>query len=91
MNKLVKFENLEHLKLRELWLNWNLLEDTEENKAYLKNFTELETLYLADNPMSQEDSYQEMLMTAVPSLNQIDGNVLRRGMPFHHQRTAGIH
>jgi hypothetical protein len=41
--------------------------------------------------MSQEDSYQEMLMTAVPSLNQIDGNMLRRGMPFHHQRTAGIH
>ena len=41
--------------------------------------------------MSQEDNYQEMLMTAVPSLNQIDGNMLRRGMPFHHQRTAGIH
>ena len=54
-------------------------------------WNQLETLYLADNQMSQEDNYQEMLMTAVPSLNQIDGNVLRRGMPFHHQRTAGIH
>ena len=32
-----------------------------------------------------------MLTTAIPSLTQIDGNVLRKGMPFHHQRTAGIH
>ena len=84
VNKLVKFENLEHLKLRELWLNWNNLENSEENKAYLKNFTALETLYLADNPMSQDDTYQQMLTTAIPSLTQIDGNMLRLGNPFHH-------
>ena len=91
VNKLVKFENLDHLKLRELWLNWNNLENSEENREYLKSFTALETIYLADNPMSQEDNYQQMLTNAVPSLQQIDGNMLRLGNPFHHQRTVGIH
>ena len=92
MNKVAVFENLNHLpKLRELWLNWNNLEDSDENKEYLKSLTKLETIYLADNPISQADSYQEMLTTLVPSLTQIDGNVLRKGMPFHHQRTVGIH
>lgn len=37
------------------------------------------------------DDYREMLVTAIPTLTQIDGNQLRAGMPFHHQRTAGIH
>ena len=32
-----------------------------------------------------------MLVTAIPSLTQIDGNMLRQGLPFHHQKTAGIH
>ena len=53
VNKVAVFENLDHLpKLRELWMNWNNLEDSEENKAYLKVFTSLETIYLADNPIS---------------------------------------
>ena len=57
----------------------------------MKTFTELKTIYLADNPISQADTYQEMLVTAIPSLTQIDGNMLRKGLPFHHQKTAGIH
>jgi hypothetical protein len=42
MNKVTKFEGLEHLStngsktLNELWINWNYLEDTQENKDYLK-------------------------------------------------------
>ena len=32
-----------------------------------------------------------MLTTAIPTLQQIDGNQLRAGVPFHHQRTEGIH
>jgi hypothetical protein len=32
-----------------------------------------------------------MLQAAIPSLQQIDGNLLHQGLPFHHQRTAGIH
>jgi len=91
VNKVSVFENLEHLQLKELWMNWNNLEDTDANKAYMKKFTKMETIYLADNPISQANTYQEMLVTAMPTLTQIDGNVLRKGLPFHHQRTAGIH
>jgi Leucine-rich repeat (LRR) protein len=54
VNKIEKFEHLDHLSntLKELWLNWNKIEETEENKAYLTNFKTLETLYLADNPLA---------------------------------------
>ena len=45
----------------------------------------------ADNPMSMHDDYQQMLVSAIPTLTQIDGNQLRLGLPFHHERTAGIH
>lgn len=52
MNKVEKLENLEHLTgLRDLWMNWNNLEDTDENKEYLRRLP-LTTIYLADNPMS---------------------------------------
>lgn len=91
MNKVTKLENLHHLPLlRDLWMNWNFLEDTDENKEYLRCLP-LTTIYLADNPMSMHDSYREMLVNAIPTLTQIDGNQLRTGMPFHHQRTEGIH
>ena len=91
MNKVTRLENLDHLtQLRDLWMNWNNLEDCEENKEYLRRLN-LTTIYLADNPMSMDDTYQQMLMTAIPSLTNIDGNRLHVGLPFHHQRTAGIH
>ena len=91
MNKVKKLENIDHLtELRDLWMNWNYLEDTEENKGYLQRL-KLTTIYLADNPMSMHDDYREMLVSAIPTLTQIDGNQLRNGVPFHHQRTEGIH
>ena len=56
MNKVSKFEGLGHLPdLRELWANWNNIEDSDENKAYMKKFTQLKTIYLADNLISQAD------------------------------------
>ena len=74
MNKVVKLENLEHLaELKDLWMNWNNLEDTDDNKGYLRRLN-LTTIYLADNPMSMQDDYQQMLTEAIPSLTQIDGN-----------------
>ena len=61
VNKVEKLENIDHLPhLEELWMNWNNLADTEENREYLRKL-KLKTIYLADNPMSQDDSYQEML------------------------------
>lgn len=86
MNKVTKLENMGHLpELRDLWMNWNNLGDNDENKEYLRNLP-LTTIYLADNPMSMHDHeiYQTMLTTAIPTLTQIDGNMLGRGLPFHH-------
>lgn len=63
MNKVTKFEGLEHLStngsktLNELWINWNYLEDTQENKDYLKQLRTITVIYLADNPMSQSSDY----------------------------------
>ncbi len=60
MNKLERFENLDHLgnTLHELWLNWNHLVDDEDNRNYLGKFEALETLYLADNPLANHSEYQ---------------------------------
>ena len=41
VNKVTCLENLEHLKLRELWMNWNYLEDSDQNKEYLTTFKNL--------------------------------------------------
>ena len=63
MNKLTNFSGIEHLStngtktLTQLWLNWNYLEDCEENIDYLKKLGTLECIYLADNPMSMHDNY----------------------------------
>ena len=68
MNKVTQLENLDHLPdLRDLWMNWNHLEDTDANKDYLRCLP-LTTIYLADNPMSMHDNYREMLVTAIPTL-----------------------
>lgn len=59
MNKIEKFEHLDHLTgtLKDLWLNWNKFEETQENRDYLAKFKVLETLYLADNPMANISNY----------------------------------
>ena len=80
---------MDHLKeLRDLWMNWNRLEDTEENKEYLRKL-KLTTIYLADNPMSIHDDYFDMLKERIPTLRQIDGNILRPGAKLYHQMTPG--
>ena len=81
MNKIAEFSHLDHLSgvMKELWLNWNKLEDTASNRDYLAKFKILETLYLADNPVSNVDDYQQMIMERVPHLKQLDGNMLRKG------------
>jgi len=67
-NRVVKLENMDHLtKLSDLWMNWNRLEDTQENKDYL-NKLKLKTIYLADNPMSIHDDYFDMLKSRMPTL-----------------------
>ena len=93
VNKLSRFDSLDHLSevLRELWLNWNQLENSEHNRQYLSTFKVLETLYLADNQVSNVKDYQEMITGQIPHLKQLDGNMLRKGVKFYHQQTEGIH
>ncbi len=68
MNKIETFENLEHLThLEEVWLNWNFFADTVGNRDYLKKL-QLRTIYLADNPISNHNGYEQMLKGAIPSL-----------------------
>ena len=68
MNKITNFEHIDGLpKLVELWINWNFLEDTQENKDFLKKL-KLTTIYLADNPISNYDNYEQMLKETIPSL-----------------------
>jgi protein phosphatase 1 regulatory subunit 7 len=84
VNKIVKLEGLAHLpRLTELWINWNAITDDTENREYLKTL-KLKTIYLADNPVANHDEYEEMLKTAIPTLQQIDGNHLRLGGKFYH-------
>jgi hypothetical protein len=93
MNKLAKFEHLDHLfgVLKELWLNWNNIANSEANRAYLAQMTVLQSLYLADNPLANQQDYYKIVTEAIPKLQQLDGNVIGRGLKFYHQQTEGIH
>jgi hypothetical protein len=91
VNKLTAFSHLDHLNLKELWLNWNLIADTEQNRDYLRVFKVMEVLYLADNPVANVDDYERMIRERIPGLRQLDGNQLRIGQKFYHQQTEGIH
>lgn len=71
--------------LKDLWLNWNKIANSDENRDYLKEFKQLETLYLADNPIANVDNYEQMVRSRLPGLKQLDGNQLRPGQKFYHQ------
>lgn len=75
---------MDHLEdLEELWMNWNLVEANDENREYLTKL-KLKVIYLADNPISDTDEYEQFLRSALPTLEKIDGNVLRPGNKFYH-------
>ncbi len=69
-------------ELTELWLNQNQIENPEDVE-YLSRLTKLKTIYLADNALvKQIPNYLDTLKSIVPSLEQIDGNLLRQGFNF---------
>ena len=80
-NRLTSTAPFAHLKnLEELWLSGNQMEDWDAVKplkeaASAGNQT-LETLYLEYNPVASEFEYRKQLAEWLPSLSQIDANLV---------------
>jgi protein phosphatase 1 regulatory subunit 7 len=72
--------------LEELWLNWNQIENFEATMAELQKFHKLKTVYIADNPMVKDkSSYLEAVKAKLPSVEQIDGYMLKQLFNFKGQ------
>jgi hypothetical protein len=57
--------------------------DGEENLEYLKKLTHLETIYIADNPITKSiEGIEARLKEVVPTLKQIDGNYMNAGFNY---------
>jgi protein phosphatase 1 regulatory subunit 7 len=83
-NKVQVIEGLESqkLSLKELWLNWNVIDD-ESSLGYLSNLVNIETVYIADNPVvKQVSNVQDLILKVAPKIKQIDGNILRNSPPI---------
>jgi len=77
-----RIEGLDHnLNLTELWLNRNHIQN-HDTLAYLSKFKSLETIYLSDNPIARIPEVMEHLQSAVPSLKEIDGTLLKPGFKY---------
>ena len=59
------------LHLRELFLRRNSIPSLSEIK-YLTNLPALQTLWLADNPITQEPNYREFVIAMLPHLTKLD-------------------
>lgn len=81
-NRLTSTKPFAHLKgLEELWLSGNQME-TMDAVLPLKEASEagiqsLETIYLEYNPLSKEFEYRKRLKEWIPSLQQIDADMIR--------------
>lgn len=57
--------------------NNNLIEDWHEVDV-LKEFPQLDTVYLEGNPISMDPNYRRKIMLISPSVNQIDATLCRQ-------------
>lgn len=69
--------------LTELWLNMNKISDPKQTLITLSHLKCLQTIYLADNEVVQKlkeinPEYHAFLKECVPSLEQIDGYMLKQ-------------
>jgi len=78
-NQLTKLEALESLvNLEELWCNDNKLSSFPELDPQLLNKPRLSTVYFERNPVSSDPRYRPKLLGIVPTLQQIDANLVVR-------------
>jgi hypothetical protein len=76
-NRLTDTTPFAHLtSLSELWISGNDIKSFKDIES-LSNLTNLEGIYLEYNPVASEFEYRKKLAEIIPSLNQIDANMIR--------------
>lgn len=87
-NRLADTSPFAHLKcLSDLWISGNDIK-TFDDVDTLKNLTELDGVYLEYNPVASEFEYRKKLAELIPSLTQIDANMIG-GIAQHGYMSAG--
>lgn len=75
-NRLIDTTPFAHLTtLTELWISGNDIKTFDDIQS-LSNLTSLEGIYLEYNPVASEFEYRKKLAEMIPSLNQIDANMI---------------
>jgi protein phosphatase 1 regulatory subunit 7 len=75
-NFLTTTQPFEHLvTLEELWISGNKIE-TFDSIAPIGNLASLDTVYLEYNPVADDFEYRKKLKELIPSLTQIDANLI---------------
>jgi protein phosphatase 1 regulatory subunit 7 len=76
-NRLTDTQSLAHLtSLDELWLSGNKIDNWSQVEP-LRALSSLDTIYLEYNPLQQQDPlYRKKLHECIPSLSQIDANLI---------------
>ena len=87
-NRLTNTTPFAHLKsLTDLWISGNEIKTFEEVEP-LTALTELDGVYLEYNPVASEFEYRKKLAEMIPSLTQIDANMIG-GLGQHGYVSAG--
>lgn len=86
-NRLADTTPFAHLtSLTELWISGNEIKSFQDVEP-LSNLTSLEGIYLEYNPVANEFEYRKKLAELIPSLNQIDANMIG-GLTAHGYATV---
>ena len=93
-NRLTSTTPFAHLEgLEELWISGNQVSGWDDVKplqeAALAGKQSLETVYLEHNPVASEFEYRKKLAEMLPSLNQIDANLIG-GLAAHGMPTTVV-
>jgi protein phosphatase 1 regulatory subunit 7 len=76
-NKLTAADPFVHLtSLEELWLSGNEIETFDDVKCLASLGQTLDTIYLEYNPLQKDPLYRKKLHELIPSLSQIDANLI---------------
>lgn len=87
-NRLADTSPFAHLKsLSDLWISGNDIKTYDDIES-LRGLTELDVVYLEYNPVASEFEYRKKLAEMIPSLTQIDANMIG-GLAQHGYMSAG--
>merc|ERR1719253_623792 len=87
-NRLTDTSPFAHLNsLTDLWISGNDIKSFEDVK-HLGVLTELDSVYMEYNPVASEFEYRKKLAELIPSLSQIDANMIG-GLAQHGYTSAG--